>query len=407
MPEQTEPRRGREGGRWINERPTSEEFGIWFTENMKIDAKLDAKDYVGGVVLIPAVDERAKQVTGFTAKGAPIIEQGSELSYIPYAKVETRITYYWDLLDAHPEWVGVVEPIDLARVSIEPQLVKETTGEDGVTLATEYAKPGGLAGMVHQLPSGFSVMSVPVGEGYSHFLCCTTRVSIYDREEWKALTPDERKELAHTGIGAVRSGRGTKQVPMVLGRQQVYADTNSLMKAETGALGRALGFAGIFVIPGSGVATAEDVQEALLAGQQGAGAATTEGNAGPETPPQEPAAPRTGAEETQDEQAQLMESAKTLWKTLSEHHPEAAAEFGKWAKTRNLTSLSDARGAMLKGTVKKLEKLVDEAEGRTQQQPVAPDPRETPTFTDPTPEERVDVPAEATPEPSGPAEGSA
>ena len=42
---------------------------------------------------------------------------------------------------------------------------------------------------------------------------------------------------------------------------RVLADSNSLMKAETGAIARALGTIGMLALPGSGLATAEDMVE--------------------------------------------------------------------------------------------------------------------------------------------------
>lgn len=370
-------RKGREGGRWINERPTSDEFGAWFKENMKLDAALRAEDYVGGVVLIPAVDAKAKIVVGFR-NGVPLIEEREELSYIPYAKVETRINYFWDLLDAHStDWVGSVAPDTLSRLSIEGDPIIETSEGEGRTMTKEATtKPSALASMVYQLPTGFSIMSVPVADRYSHFLCCTMRVAIWDREEWKALTPAERKELAGTGIGALRTGRGTKQVPMLMGRSTPWADPNSLMKSETGALGRALGFAGIFVIPGSGVATAEDMQESAAQGQTVAQDAEVEATQGPSAPDVAPA--RTGAEAAVDEETALRKRAAELYKALSENHKEVATEFGQWASSRQLTSLGDARGAMLVGVVRKLEKLTDRAENPPPEEVADVLPAETP-----------------------------
>ncbi len=376
--QQTEARQGREGGRWINERPTSLEFGEWFAENMKIDPALDAENYVGGVVLIPATDRKSPVVTGFR-EGKPLIEEREELSFIPYAKVETRINYYWDLLAAHPEWVGTVAPDALDRLPIEREATIETVTEDGkTTIVEKLDKPSALATMVHQLPAGFSIVTVPVADRYTHFLCCTIRVAIWDREEWKALGMQERIELSGTGLGALRTGRGTKQVPMLTGRTSPWADPNSLMKAETGALGRALGFAGIFVIPGSGVATAEDMQESAAQGVTSAQEPESEGNAGPAAP--EVAAVRTGAETAVDEEAALRAKAAALYKALAEDHPGRAEEFGKWAQERKLTSLGQATGATLRGVVRKLEKLTDEAEQSAQQLPI---------------EETIDVPAEA------------
>jgi hypothetical protein len=358
-----EPRKGREGGRWINERPTSEEFGRWFGENMKLDEKLDAANYVGGVVLIPAVDNKAKYVTGYQQNGRPIIEEGEELSYIPYAKVETRINYFWDLMDVHEDaWVAEVEHVKLDRLPIDIGDATQIVEEEGKHTETiRPAKPDALTTMVHQMPEGYSLMSIPVGNGYSHFLCCTIRVSIYRKGEDGA--PVGRP---------LRTGRGTKQVALLkggYGSRQPYADDSSMMKAETGALGRALGFAGIFVIPGSGVATAEDMQEQMVGGvvpaTQEPNEPPAEGNAGPAAP--ETAPVRTGAEQSADDEAKMKARAMDLWRVLQAEHPEKAQEFPAWANQRGLRSLNDAQGNVLRGVVRKLEKMTDEADRAAQQ----------------------------------------
>lgn len=389
MPEQqqVEPRKGREGGRWINERPTSEEFAAWFHENMKIDEALNAADYMGGVVLIPAVDTKAKTVTGFNNRGKPIIEEGDELSYIPYAKVETRINYFWDLLAAHAEeWVAFIEGVDLDRIPLEVNPSIQTVEEEGgkKTITQRPTRPDALTSLVHQLPLGYSISSVPVGNGFTHFLCSTTLVEVYDRAQLDvavercvkmAVAPEEIMRVARSMCPPLRKGRATKQVPMLMGRSTPWADPSSMMKAETGALGRALGFAGIFVIPGSGVATAEDMQEALSQGSTPPQEAPSQGNQGPAAPDVTPV--RTGAEQAQDEEGQLKARAAELWKKLGEDHPGKATEFGEWAQSRNLRNLSEAKGAMLKGVVKKLEKLNDEAE-QASQQAALPIPEPTP-----------------------------
>jgi hypothetical protein len=347
-------RKGREGGRWINERPTSQEFSEWFTTSMKIDPKLNVQDYIGGVVLIPGVDNKAKFVVGFTERGVPIIDEHAELSYVPYAKVETRTAYYWDLLEAHPEWVGVVEhvplhrpPVDGVAKALEAIFIAEGFPPEKITELLALMRPGGLATMVDQLPEGYSITSIPVREGFTHFLCCTIRVSIF-----KANEDGEPKGRA------LRTGRGTKQVPLLTGaHSNPWADPNSLMKAETGALGRALGFAGIFVIPGSGVATAEDMLEAIAQGQPPVDTAP-EGNAGPAAPPDAPV--RTPVELAVADEDAMRERALALHKTLRERSDALAGEFATWANGRRLKRLSEAEGAVLRGALKKLEKLVDQ-----------------------------------------------
>lgn len=367
---QVEERRGREGGRWINERPTPKEFADWFKESMSIDPALNVEDYLGGVVLIPAVDGKAKYVSGFR-EGKPLIDDRPEMSYVPYAKVETRIAYFWDLLAAHEdEWVGVVEPVELPRLpvdgegltsAIEAIATAEGTTPESLAAALgvlDKLRPSALATMVHQLPPGFSMASIPVGNGYSHFVCCTIRVAIYRRQDYEA---DPARAVP------IREGRGTKQVPLTKRGYQgeVKPDEASLMKAETGALGRALGFAGIFVIPGSGIATAEDMVESATQGDTPVteAAAAAEGPAEPEQPP----VPRTGAEAAQDDDAQLTKRALEIWKDLTENHPGKADEFKTWAAGRKLARISDAKGAMLRGVVKKLEKLHEEGEEAGQQ----------------------------------------
>lgn len=366
MPDTVEPRKGREGGRWINERPTSEEFAKWFESSMKIDPSLKSEDYIGGIVLIPAVDEKVRYIAGFNEhSGEPIISQRPELNYVPYAKVETRVAYFWDLLDAHPEWIGVVENVPAPRLPIDPvQEALEVIVETEIQRRTEnyrYRLAGALAQTAHQLPEGFSLASVPVGQGFTHFLCATIRVSIFDREQYEK-NPARAVPL--------RTGRGTKQVPLLMGRSNPWADPNSLMKAETGALGRALGFAGIFVIPGSGVATAEDMLEAMSQGQTAAEAAPAD-NSGPAAPSEAPV--RSGAEQAADEERQLQTRAAGLWQQLQTESPERAQSFGEWMRERGHKDLR-VSGPALRGVVRKLEKLIDEA-GRAGQQA----PTEAPT----------------------------
>lgn len=341
--QQAAQRRGRIGGRWVNEQPSSEEFVEWFETSMKLDPQLDHKDYIGGVVLIAAVDEKVREVTGFNAEGNPIIETHAELTYTPYARVETRIAYFWDLMDVHPEWIGVVENVTPPRVPID-FITEEEVREGEQPVTVRRRQPGALSVLAHGLPDGFSIMSVPVDKNYTSFICCTRRVSIYKRGR-----NDEPEGLP------LREGIGTKQVPLLTGRGTPWADPNALMKAETGAEGRALGFAGIFVIPGSGVATAEDVLESM---SQGATPATaTEGNQGPAAPE----AVRTGAEQHQFDEDQLRTRAMTLYKGLNDETPEKAKEFSDWMRARRHQNVNEISGAALRGVVRKLEKLTDEA----------------------------------------------
>jgi hypothetical protein len=351
-------RKGREGARWINERPSPEEFGEWARKNIKIDEKLDMEDYVGGIVLIPAVDKKSKYVAKFTSDGNPVIGERPEMVYIPYPKVETRLQYFWDLLGAHEEWEGVIEPIVTERPELN-LIAEEEEGEDaeGKIMRRNILKPATIAAIVHQLPAGFFVLPVPQDGGYAYFLCCSYRVAIYARNH-----PEGRP---------VREGRGTKQVALLTRgwNDSVRVDDNAIMKAETGAIGRALGAAGIFNIPGSGVATAEDMLEAAAAGTPASD------GAGPEAPSEAPV-----AAEADDE---TLQACRAIMNDLREHHPTTFSEFGEWCQKRRprITKLSELDPAALRGVRNKLERLHTEALERaaaTAEAEVEPDVDEPP-----------------------------
>lgn len=358
-------RKGREGARWINQRPTSAEFAAWAKENIKIADGLEIEDYVGGIVLIPATDEKSKYVSGFTDQGAPIISTRPELVYVPYPKVETRIQYFWDLLELKDEkWIGVVEPVVTQRPDLSTliEVITDLPAEDDELPAAlqrrEIFKPATTAAIVHQLPPGFFLMPVPLGEAYAYSLGCSYRVAIYERGEGAEARP-------------IREGRGTKQVALVTlgwgevrGQKVPKVDESALMKAETGAIGRALGAAGIFTIPGSGVATAEDMLEA---GSPPA-AATSEASAGPSAPLEVPA-PRgelPAGTETEEDDEQVLGACTAVVSQLQEDFPAAYAAFGEWCSKRRpkITELSGLKGPALRGVRSKLEKLLDDAKKR-------------------------------------------
>jgi hypothetical protein len=277
----------REGARWVNRKPSGPEFAAWFSDNVKIDEALDADDYIGGIVLIPAV-ETVQEVTGVNPQsGEAIIAKRKQLTYTPYPKVETRVQYFWDLLDSKEKWRGVVEPITTERPSTEPVTVKEQILDGDRIVDRETQRVPTIVQTVEQLPPGFFVMSVPVRQ--------RDRALPLRELQGRDLRAQGRRATVMTCI--VRSGRGTKMVPLVTsrtwrdGRTTIKPDDNSIMKAETGAIGRAIALAGIFNIPGSGVATAEDMFEALNAPGAGvqpeADASPPEG--GPAAPTAEPA----------------------------------------------------------------------------------------------------------------------
>jgi hypothetical protein len=387
--------KNREGARWVNRKPSGPEFAAWFSDNVKIDDGLDADDYIGGIVLIPAV-ETVQEVTGFDGSGEAIIAKRKQLTYTPYPKVETRVQYFWDLLDKRDEWYGVVEPITTDRPSTEPVTVKEQILDGDRMVDRETQRVPTIVQTVEQLPPGFFVMSVPVQNEIAHYLCASYKVEIFEKVE----QGEDR---------IVRSGRGTKMVPLVTVRtwrdgQSIKPDDNSIMKAETGAIGRAIALAGIFNIPGSGVATAEDMFEALNAPGAAAQAEadTSPQTGGPAAPTAEPAPAKTREEQQADEHAAMVARAKELVNEGSTL-PGVLDAFREWGQKRNppVRNLGNLHGAALRGAIKKLEKLVEEGKQRAAEQGDAPppEPAEQPT---PEPEEPDVAAAEETPPPAEP-----
>lgn len=156
------------------------------------------------------------------------------------------------------------------------------------------------------------------------------------------------------------------------------------MKAETGAIGRALGVAGILVV-GTGIATAEDMQEALsappgpqVAGNEGGGLPDVVGPSEPqpgsqiegpqvaEGQVQMPGVADQLAPPTQQTPQEVDESlrvrARQLGEALKEESPERHAAYIEWyTKERQFPALDQLSGPALNGAVVKLERTLDEA----------------------------------------------
>jgi hypothetical protein len=290
-------RRGREGSRWYNARPSGEDVAAWF-KTIALHEGMEHEHYIGGVTLIPA-KEKSNEVVGFSDDGLPLIREREDLVFVPYVKVETRVAYFWRYMELHADWEGEIVPVPAAG------------GEP-------LGMPPGYFRYTAARPDGKIV----------NFVACSMRVHVRERNRFDS------------NLRAVMSPPpGTKAVPTMT-RWDV--DANALMKAETGAVGRALGMAGMLVVPGSGVATAEDMLE--LAGPS-AGAVAEDA----QLPQPEP-------ENLTDEQ--LRERASALVDILREQDPDALASFQEWARGRNLT-LAEAQGAALRGVVRKLETTIE------------------------------------------------
>jgi hypothetical protein len=316
MMETATVRRGREGSRWINERPTSQEVAEWF-RTVPLHDGMDHEKYVGGITLIQGV-EKADEIVGYDGDGRPVIvEDVRNVTFTPYMKVETRVAYFHDYVDH----LGADDRY--AEVGTVP-IIEPITPVGGEALG---------------LPPGFFAYRASGPKGEVKFIGCSYRVAIVERPKFVESGIAGRRVMEAIPI---LEGRGTKVVPT---STRYDVDLNAVMKAETGAIGRALGVAGILVLPGSGIATAEDMLEAMAP----APAATPEGA----TLPGEDVTAPLNDDELRQRATALLEEFEAF--------PEAAAKFRDWAKGRGHVTLNSLNSPALKGFVRKLERDLDAA----------------------------------------------
>jgi hypothetical protein len=278
------------------------------------------EDFVNGVTIIPASEKVKKQVE---RNGRIGTEDVYEMTYTPYVRVDTRIVYFRKLA-ALTDKVAVIEPVSVPQID-------------------DKDSPFYNANM----PAGF-FWHVVRGEGqnFVRFLCCTMRVALYETEAWHSSTghevqlPDGKKDWTEERPRPSREGVATKQV------LATTSDVNALAKAETGAIGRALGMAGILIV-GTGVATFEDMAE--LRG-------TAE-----EAPIELPE-----AAQGQETAEQVRERLPMLAGELQARDPEAWSKFSAWwterSKEGGWSKPDDAPLEVRRGMIRRLETALAEVQ---------------------------------------------
>lgn len=277
-----------EGSRWVGKRPTGEEVAHWF-QSVPLDEGMRHEDHIGGITIISAKETRLE------------LQQGQfvdveRLVHVPYPRVDSRIAYFWQLCAANG-WTGEIAPVNVPRTRA-PGMNNEN------------------------LPPGFAKVPVILPDKrVVTYITCTQRVTVTLGDSGRFQKSVRNPPPA------------TKQVPLV--DRWGKPDDNAMMKAETGAIGRALGMAGVFVIPGAGVATAEDMQEYLA--QTGAAAGAPE-----------PALPDDSTPEN------IRDRIKELMGELNE---PGLAEFQTWVRERGF-DLENLRETQERGVLRKLEGLV-------------------------------------------------
>lgn len=301
-----------EGSRWRHRKPSGDEVAHWFG-SVPLDEGMEHADYVSGIVVIPA----GEKVKTPKADGHGT-EERYEQTFTPYVRVDTRVTYFRKLAELR-DLIAVIEPVFV------PQIKEGAFKNDNMPHGFWWHIAGETASAVRSL-------------------CCTMRVALYDKETWTLAelpgAPGDATKVRP--IRPLREGVATKQVTGA-------PDPNGLAKAETGAIGRALGVAGILVI-GTGIATADDMAEVREA--------------------QQPVAlPAAGAGEETEEQ--LNERLSTLEARLRPY-ADAWREFAAWWSERSKASgwskVNDAPIEARRGVATKIEGILAE-------QPPEPPPR--------------------------------
>jgi hypothetical protein len=299
-----------EGSRWRYHKPTADEVAAWF-KTQPLDEGMSHEDYVSGVVVIPAKEKVEKQVERNGRLGT---EETKEMTFTPYVRVDTRISYFRKLAELDG-LVAVIEPVAVPKS--DAQAFDNTN-----------------------MPPGFWWHIMGGGSSAKRYLCCTMRVALYDKTEWHGT----RTADGEIPLRPVREGVGTKQV---YGEPEV----NALARAETGAIGRALGVAGILVI-GTGIATAEDMQE--LKEVPVAAAATL---------------PEAGSPEMSSET--LNERILALQHQLKDQAPEYWEKFSAWWKERQgeagWVNLGAAPIEVRRGMLTRMTEMLAKAEAAPQQ----------------------------------------
>lgn len=356
------PEAERDGSRWLYAPPSEEQVREWFLRQ-PLHEGMDHGPFLGGIVVIGATEK--VKVTKFKHNGDPFTVEQERATYTPYVKVDTRIAYFRALVSALN--VEAVEDT-LSSEGIEGRVFARLRAQlDGPFVGIirpvpqkRIADAGSFAYNAH-LPEGYSMHAVTNKDrSVTRYVVATFEVVIYERQSWL-------NRVNGADPVPLLQGVGSKQTVVA----RTWADDSALMKAETGAIGRALGVAGILVV-GTGVATAEDVQEAQApGGAAAAGPADTaalppvvdrEGQQIAAQAPQaaaQPPAQEIPAEADDDEARRAR--ATTLQREIERHFPEAWEAYRAWWSERGFGPLSELSGPALKGAVIKLERDLDAA----------------------------------------------
>lgn len=317
----------REGSRWINRRPTGEELAAWFRDNVAVHEGLKHDPYIPGVLVIEQ-KEKVRSARMNPETGQTLIIEEEQLVYVPHVGVSARVRYWndWLALDEQADAVGVLEVVDPAEPAAD-------------------------------LPPGFWWYRVPkTATEIVNFVGLQVRPGLYQKDSLviePVATGFASVVRVLEGIPIRKWPPGTKVVASL---NRWGEDANAIMKAETGAVGRALAFAGMLVIPGAGLATAEDMHEAIA--NEGAGA-TPVTTAQPQLPSEAPP-----AEASQSEAGGRADEREWIREKLAELQsvaPEAYEDLVKWSTDKKTVDLDKPTDTQLRGLRRQIERRLPEA----------------------------------------------
>jgi len=182
---------------WSSE-PSTEEIIKWFN----------------GIPLHEGMDQYKSKYIG----GIVVIKNAQTKQYNPYPLAGTRIAYFWDWV-THNDYRAVIETRDPVEFDMPFR-----AGEEAGTFLT--AK--------------------------SLYVAATVRVMDHEGNVLRESTA--RKQVAlNMKVNNWVNGKAAGKITI--------PDFTSCMKAETGAIARAVAQLGMLSLPGSGIASAEDMQE--------------------------------------------------------------------------------------------------------------------------------------------------
>lgn len=181
-----------------DKKPSADEMAKWFSQ-VKLHDELDHANYIGGIVVIE--NKQLKQ-------------------WNPYPLAGVRIAYFWDWVDSH----GYAAHIDTTAPEILDFPFTKGQGDDPFTNAKT--------------------------------LLVSAHVKVLEGERVVREATAQKQVTLNMKVGGTWDGQLKRKV-----NQSTIPDFTSVMKAETGAVARALANMGMLALPGSGVASAEDIFE--------------------------------------------------------------------------------------------------------------------------------------------------